>query len=280
MRVATQAYQFDDIAADYERMLDFGDDAMLLDAEATRKEVALADLPRRGVEQGQDRAGGSGPAGLGARRRLSIARRADPRALARRMRWSPTAGRSCSPPRAARCGPTGLRWAPTLSVATAAGAALRDSGVRLRDGHRTAVAGPAGRRSRWQNRQGIGDSGNQFHYYRLTDDNCIIWGGYDAIYHFAGRIDSALDQRPATYRTGWPTHFFDTFPQLEGLRFTHTWGGVIDTCSRFFPFFGTGYRGRVAYATGYTGLGVGCVAVRRPGDAGSVVRPEDRTDRS
>jgi len=39
------------------------------------------------------------------------------------------------------------------------------------------------------------------------------------------------------------------------LRFTHTWAGVIDTCSRFFPFFGTGFGGKVA--TGYIGLGVG-----------------------
>jgi glycine/D-amino acid oxidase-like deaminating enzyme len=52
-------------------------------------------------------------------------------------------------------------------------------------------------------------------------------------------------------------HFFTTFPQLDGIRFTHTWGGAIDTCSRFFPFFGTGFGGRVAHATGYTGLGVG-----------------------
>ena len=52
-------------------------------------------------------------------------------------------------------------------------------------------------------------------------------------------------------------HFFATFPQLEGVRFSHTWGGVIDTCSRFFPFFGTGFGGKVAYAVGYTGLGVG-----------------------
>jgi glycine/D-amino acid oxidase-like deaminating enzyme len=108
----------------------------------------------------------------------------------------------------------------------------------------------------WANRQGVGDAGNQFHYYRLTDDNSIIWGGYDAIYHFAGRIDSALTQRPATFAR-LAEHFFDTFPQLEGLRFTHTWGGVIDTCSRFFPFFGSAYGGRVAHATGYTGLGVG-----------------------
>jgi hypothetical protein len=32
---------------------------------------------------------------------------------------------------------------------------------------------------------------------------------------------------------------------------------VIDTCSRFSAFFGTAYRGRLAYAAGYTGLGVG-----------------------
>lgn len=108
----------------------------------------------------------------------------------------------------------------------------------------------------WANRQGVGDAGNQFHYYRLTEDNCIVWGGYDAIYHFAGRIDSALTQRPATFAR-LADHFFDTFPQLEGIRFTHTWGGIIDTCSRFFPFFGSAYGGRVAHATGYTGLGVG-----------------------
>ena len=29
----------------------------------------------------------------------------------------------------------------------------------------------------WANRQGIGDSANQFHYYRLTADNRILWGG-------------------------------------------------------------------------------------------------------
>jgi len=51
-------------------------------------------------------------------------------------------------------------------------------------------------------------------------------------------------------------HFLATFPQLEGVRFTHRWGGAIDTCSRFSVFFGTALGGRVSYATGYTGLGV------------------------
>jgi glycine/D-amino acid oxidase-like deaminating enzyme len=108
----------------------------------------------------------------------------------------------------------------------------------------------------WRHRQGIDDCGNQFHYYRLTADNRILWGGYDAIYHFARKIDDGLDQRPKTFDL-LSRQFFETFPQLEGLRFSHQWGGAIDTCTRFFAFFGTAYAGRAAYALGYTGLGVG-----------------------
>ena len=36
----------------------------------------------------------------------------------------------------------------------------------------------------WRRRQGLADSGNRFHYYRLTADDRILWGGYDAVYHF------------------------------------------------------------------------------------------------
>ena len=108
----------------------------------------------------------------------------------------------------------------------------------------------------WAHRQGIGDSANQFHYYRLSVDDRILWGGYDAIYRFGGRVRDRYDQRPATSRT-LARHFFQTFPQLEGLRFSHAWGGPVDTCTRFCAFFGTTHGGDVAYATGFTGLGVG-----------------------
>ncbi len=40
----------------------------------------------------------------------------------------------------------------------------------------------------WRHRQGVGDAGNQFHYYRLTADNRILWGGYDAVYYYGGKI--------------------------------------------------------------------------------------------
>ncbi|MEU8070533.1 FAD-dependent oxidoreductase [Micromonospora sp. NPDC049151] len=108
----------------------------------------------------------------------------------------------------------------------------------------------------WRHRQGLADTGNQFHYYRLTADNRILFGGYDAIYHYGNRVAPALEQREATFDT-LAAHFFTTFPQLDGLRFSHRWGGVIDTCTRFCAFFGTAYSGRLAYAAGFTGLGVG-----------------------
>ena len=108
----------------------------------------------------------------------------------------------------------------------------------------------------WANRQGVGDSANQFHYYRLTADNRILWGGYDAIYHFGRQVRESYDHRPATYAM-LARQFFETFPQLDGLRFTHRWGGAIDTSTRFCAFYGTAMRGQVAYALGYTGLGVG-----------------------
>ncbi|GAA3745983.1 glycine/D-amino acid oxidase-like deaminating enzyme [Spinactinospora alkalitolerans] len=108
----------------------------------------------------------------------------------------------------------------------------------------------------WKGRHGTSDSANQFHYYRLTADNRILWGGYDVIYHYGGKVRPEYDQRAETSEK-LAEHFFATFPQLEGVRFTHRWGGVIDTCSRFCAFFGTAFGGRLAYAAGFTGLGVG-----------------------
>ena len=107
----------------------------------------------------------------------------------------------------------------------------------------------------WRNRQGVGDTANQFHYYRKTSDNRILWGGYDAVYHWRNGLRDDLDQRPDTFEL-LATQFFDTFPQLAGVRFSHKWGGAIDTCTRFFAFQGTALGGRVAYSLGYTGLGV------------------------
>lgn len=107
----------------------------------------------------------------------------------------------------------------------------------------------------WRNRQGLSDLANQFHYYRLSADQRILFGGYDAIYHYGRRVNPKYEDRAASFQK-LASHFFTTFPQLEGLRFSHRWAGAIDTCTRFCAFFGTARGGKVAYAAGFTGLGV------------------------
>lgn len=108
----------------------------------------------------------------------------------------------------------------------------------------------------WRDRQGIGDMANQFHYYRPTQDGRILFGGYDAIYHYGRRVDPRYEHRPDVWAK-LASHFFTTFPQLEGLRFSHQWAGAIDSSTQFTAFYGTARAGRVAYAAGFTGLGVG-----------------------
>ncbi|MEV7536401.1 NAD(P)/FAD-dependent oxidoreductase [Streptomyces hydrogenans] len=108
----------------------------------------------------------------------------------------------------------------------------------------------------WKNRQGWSDPANHFHYVRISADNRILWGGYDVVYDYAGRVSAERNRRPETFAT-LARNFFGTFPQLEGLRFSHAWGGAIDTSTRFCVFFDTSHHGKVAYAAGFTGLGVG-----------------------
>jgi glycine/D-amino acid oxidase-like deaminating enzyme len=115
----------------------------------------------------------------------------------------------------------------------------------------------AGRRSAigWEGRQGFADSGNRFHYYRLTADDRILWGGYEAVYHRGNGMRAELEESAEVFNL-LAHNFAETFPQLEGIRFTHRWAGAIDTCSRFCVTFGKALGGRAAYAVGYTGLGL------------------------
>lgn len=108
----------------------------------------------------------------------------------------------------------------------------------------------------WDNRQGLTDLANQFHYIRLSADDRVLFGGYDAVHHAGGRVDSRYEDRPETYER-LASHFFTMFPQLEDVRFSHRWAGAIDTCTRFAAYYGTARKGDLAYARGFTGLGVG-----------------------
>jgi glycine/D-amino acid oxidase-like deaminating enzyme len=108
----------------------------------------------------------------------------------------------------------------------------------------------------WTENDGVGDVSHQLHYYRRSEDDRILWGGYDATYHYNNGTGARYDQSERTHST-LAEHFFETFPQLEGLRFSHRWGGPIGTTTRFTAAWGTKHGGRLSWVGGYTGLGVG-----------------------
>jgi glycine/D-amino acid oxidase-like deaminating enzyme len=108
----------------------------------------------------------------------------------------------------------------------------------------------------WEGRSGVGDAGNQFHYYRLTADDRLVFGGYDALYYYGSDLSSRRQRRPETEQMLY-RHMLSTFPGLKGVRITHTWGGAIDTSTRFSASWQRAHGGKVASVLGYTGLGVG-----------------------
>ncbi|MBM7769353.1 NAD(P)/FAD-dependent oxidoreductase [Glutamicibacter nicotianae] len=112
----------------------------------------------------------------------------------------------------------------------------------------------------WADMVGLADLNNRFHYARPTIDAegnfRLLYGGYDAVYHFGGKVRSSYDTNQRTFEK-LAAHFFGSFPDLMDVKFSHAWGGAIDTCSRFFTFFDLAYGGKVAYCAGFTGLGVG-----------------------
>jgi len=107
----------------------------------------------------------------------------------------------------------------------------------------------------WAGRQGIEDKRNYVHYYRVTGDGRILWGGRDGIiYRDLGiqpsydRNDAVFDELEATFR--------HTFPQLGAVGFSHRWGGPVAITVPFVPYYGTLQGGRVHYGFGYNGHGV------------------------
>ncbi|HEY5249306.1 MAG TPA: FAD-dependent oxidoreductase [Dermatophilaceae bacterium] len=72
----------------------------------------------------------------------------------------------------------------------------------------------------WEGRCGVGDSGNQFHYYRLTSDDRLVFGGYDALYYYyyyyGSDLSSRRQRRPETEQKLY-RHLLATFPALKGV---------------------------------------------------------------
>jgi glycine/D-amino acid oxidase-like deaminating enzyme len=252
--VATAAWQLDDLAEAADLHRDAGDTVTLLDADAVRAEV---DSPTY-------------LGGLYERDTALVHPGKLARGLARVVTERGVTLHEGSPVRAVTRAGGGVRVSTPTGRVAAGRAVLATNAYSHRVLRRTArlfvpvydyvlVTEPLTdeqlSRIGWKRRQGMTDAGNQFHYYRLTHDDRILWGGYDAIYRFGNKIGPRYDHRHATYDL-LARQFRATFPQLRDVRFDRWWGGAIATTTRFTAAFGEALGGRVVYALGYTGLGV------------------------
>gem|GEM_PF-1533245 len=131
----------------------------------------------------------------------------------------------------------------------------------------------------WRNRQGVADAGNRFHYYRLTPDDRILWGGFDAVYHYGRKVTPAFDQRAATFRT-LATHFYETFPPVARALVRPPLG----RCHRHVRPVLRVLRDRARWSRRLRGRihGSRCrrLALRRAGHAGPALRAHDGAHRA
>ncbi len=75
----------------------------------------------------------------------------------------------------------------------------------------------------WKNRQGLSDSRVLFNYSVPTLDGRIVMGGSDSVYYAKDGLNSG-NEKTATRKI--EKDLFTTFPQLEGVKIEHAWGGT------------------------------------------------------
>lgn len=107
----------------------------------------------------------------------------------------------------------------------------------------------------WTSHVGIADGRDLLYYLRKTEDDRIAIGGGTTGVIYGGRIGrrATHDRRVAQAAA---RGLLWMFPQLEGVRFTHAWGGPIDQTASFTPFFRTLRPGNVHVGLGFSGHGL------------------------
>ncbi|MBW2493616.1 MAG: FAD-dependent oxidoreductase, partial [Deltaproteobacteria bacterium] len=105
----------------------------------------------------------------------------------------------------------------------------------------------------WAGREGLWDTRSDFMYLRLSADNRIVFGEGGMIPYDGS--PSTGNYQPLIEKM--QSSLLETFPQLEGVRFTHNWGGTVAATKDGMPSVGTlADSGNIFHAVGFNGEGV------------------------
>lgn len=107
----------------------------------------------------------------------------------------------------------------------------------------------------WQAGQNVSSARNSVVYLTRTADGRILFGSRGAPYQFASHIGDAQDRHEATIAFIQKT-VLEWFPMLDGIRFTHSWGGPVAMPSDWMPTVRFDPNRKFSMIGGYTGQGV------------------------
>jgi glycine/D-amino acid oxidase-like deaminating enzyme len=107
----------------------------------------------------------------------------------------------------------------------------------------------------WQNGENLASARNTVVYLTRTPDGRILFGSRGAPYKFGSQISDQQDRHAETLKL-IQRSVLEWFPSLEGIRFTHGWGGPVGMPIDWTPAVRFSPETRIGYAGGYTGQGV------------------------
>jgi len=107
----------------------------------------------------------------------------------------------------------------------------------------------------WQHGENLASTRNTVVYLTKTPDGRILFGSRGAPYAFGSRITDEQDRHAETQAL-IQRSVLEWFPALEGIRFTHGWGGPVGMPVDWTPAVRFDPATRIGFAGGYTGQGV------------------------
>ncbi len=118
-----------------------------------------------------------------------------------------------------------------------------------------------------RDREAVADSKFVINYFRLSEDNRMLFGGGETYgYRFPADI-AALVRKPMT----------EIFPQLADVRIDHAWGGTLGITANRMPHFAR-LSGNILSLSGYSGHGVAMATLAGQIAAEAVAGQAERFD--
>ncbi|MFQ6170272.1 NAD(P)/FAD-dependent oxidoreductase [Oryzobacter sp. R7] len=104
-------------------------------------------------------------------------------------------------------------------------------------------------------REVFADHGHLVVYGQRTDDGRIAFGGRGAPYHWGSTVRPEFDHEGQVF-AALRAHLLGVLPQLDGVGFTHAWGGALGIARDWHPSVRWDASTRTGWAGGYVGDGV------------------------